>query len=294
MVASILKQKGETVASIANIDPIYNIPTSILKCTPATRFLVLEMGVEFPGEMDFYLWLVRPDIGVILNIYPTHLEFFGSVNGVYREKSRLVKSLNRSSTAVLNAKDNYLKRLGDKLGCNVVWFDDENDSAAAAVGRVLGVKENLIKIGLVKYQNPEHRMREIRHKSGALIIDDSYNNNPEAAKRALKIFTDISSTKKKVVVFGDMLELGKFEEKYHRELGNILAQNGLIFLIGVGPASRVLIKEAAKTMPNKTAWVEKNLQVLEYLKPYLKSGYAILIKGSRSIGLDKLVEQVVV
>ena len=108
MITSILRQEGKTTSSYANIDPVYNIPSTILRCSPSTKFLVLEMGVEFPGEMDFYLWLAKPDIGVVTNIYPTHTLFFGDVEGVYKEKSKLVKGLNTNGVAVLNGENKFL------------------------------------------------------------------------------------------------------------------------------------------------------------------------------------------
>ncbi|NMD01040.1 MAG: hypothetical protein GYA62_15160, partial [Bacteroidales bacterium] len=86
VLASILKEDGKTVFSKENIDPIYNIPTTILKTPPSTKYLILEMGVEYLGEMDFYLWLAKPDVGIITNIFPTHLEFLKNVEGVMTEK----------------------------------------------------------------------------------------------------------------------------------------------------------------------------------------------------------------
>src|SRR3989304_4696340 len=124
MIASILKQDGGTIASLANIDPIYNIPSTILRCTPFTKYLVLEMGIEYPGEMDFYLWLATPDMGVITNIYPTHTEFLGDVGGVYMEKSKLVRSLKKNDIAVLNSQDKYLTKLKNSLTGKIVWFGD--------------------------------------------------------------------------------------------------------------------------------------------------------------------------
>src|SRR3989344_2587811 len=100
MIISILSLKARTVASFANIDPVYNIPTTILRCTPLTKYLVLEMGVEYPNEMDFYLWLVKPDVGVITNIFPTHTLFLKDIEGVYKEKSKLIKN---TKIAILNA-----------------------------------------------------------------------------------------------------------------------------------------------------------------------------------------------
>src|SRR3989338_4284515 len=122
MVTSILRQKGKTVSSYANIDPIYNIPSTILKCRPTTRFLVLEMGVEYPGEMDFYLWLAKPDIAVLTNIFPTHTQFFKDTAGVFREKSKLVRSLSKSDIAVLNSDDAKVRSLKNEIKSKIILY----------------------------------------------------------------------------------------------------------------------------------------------------------------------------
>lgn len=332
MVASILSKDGKTIASCANIDPVYNIPTTILRCRPSTKYLVLEMGVEYPGEMDFYLWLVRPDIGVITNIYPTHLLFFKSVEGVLGEKRKLVRSFNKDGLAVLNAGNPYLRKLEKKIKAKVVWFGDkrqvraknirysndfkttftliidtgeedirlpilgkqfvENALAAASVGFCLGLSIHIIKEGLQTYRLPEHRMKVIKLKNGSVVFDDSYNNNPEAAKNALKIFHDISRNKKTVVVMGDMLELGKDELKYHIELGKQVSKYRFNYLIGVGKASFNVVKIASKYIGEKHCWwLENRNGVLKVLKPLLRKNTLVLIKGSRSIGLDQVVSR---
>lgn len=128
MVAAVLSQKGETVASFANIDPVYNIPTTILKTTPKTRFLVLEMGVEYPGEMDFYLWLAKPDIGVLTNIYWTHTEFLQDLDGVFKEKSGLINKLPINGWAILNTDDERVKKLKNQTQARVLLYGTEGDA----------------------------------------------------------------------------------------------------------------------------------------------------------------------
>lgn len=322
MLLSILRQKDRTVATYANIDPVYNIPSTILKCTPMTKYLILEMGVEYPKEMDFYLWLARPDFGIILNIYPTHTEFFGDEAGVFKEKRKLVESLPKEGVAILNRDDKMLKLLGKKVKARTLWFgksDYEMESgneftlkigeskfdvqlpilgeqfiinavAAAICARELGVSLTQIKHGLETFVPPEHRMRLIKHKSGAVILDDSYNNNPQAAKEALKTFNNFALKKRKVVVMGDMLELGSLEEKYHREIGKIISKIGVDFLIGVGPASKVLVNSAAENLgKGKTKWVSHESKAMRHLTPLLRENTAVLIKGSRSIHLENVV-----
>lgn len=332
MLASILKLQGKTVYTLANIDPIYNIPTTIFKCSPKTRYLILEMGVEYPGEMDFYLWLVKPDIGVITNIYPTHTLFFGDIGGVFKEKSKLVRNLSRDGFAILNRDNLLLKSLVNNINAKIFWFGNgsfvqakniilkgsnktrftlqigktemeaeipisgkqfvSNALAAVATAFSLGINFEKIVKGLGNFQLQEHRMKVIRQKSGVLVVDDTYNNNPSAAEETLKTFIEIAKERKKLVVMGDMLELGKLEKSEHIRLGKKISDLGIDFLIGVGKASQYMVEEAKENMGNgNVLWFEDKDSVLKHLKPFLNKNWAILIKGSRSIGLDEIVNR---
>ena len=337
MIKSILSLDGVTIASEKNIDPIYNIPSTILRCRLNTKYLVLEMGIEYPGEMDFYLWMAKPDIGVITNIYPAHTEFFKNVYGIFKEKSKLAEKLGRKDTIVLNCEDKLLIRLKNKLKAKVICFGKggdvssfqekfirtektafilifdrnyknrirveipivglhfvENALAAASVAKSLGISLENIKNGLQSYKPPEHRMSIVELKSGTILVDDSYNNNPMAAKKTLKSFVLIMGKKKKIVVFGDMLELGSLEERYHRELGSYISQNefGINLLICVGNASKLTAQEAIKSMGKDKVYYFKDRQsAFLLLKNQLKPNTAILVKGSRMVGLDKLILQ---
>ncbi|KKP46656.1 MAG: UDP-N-acetylmuramoyl-tripeptide-D-alanyl-D-alanine ligase [Candidatus Woesebacteria bacterium GW2011_GWA1_33_30] len=284
MIVSVLKKVDETVWSKDNIDPIFNIPTTILRCTPKTKYLVLEMGVEYPHEMDFYLWLVRPSIGVVTNIFPTHTLFFGDEKGVFKEKSKLVKNTN---VAILNSDDKYLYSLKDKLEANIIWFKKnedpilQNKNTARAIAEVLGVEKSIINAGLVDYQNPKHRLSLIEHKSGAFIFDDTYNSNPGAFIKTLNYFSKLAGKNNKIAVVGDMLELGKEEVNEHRKIANELNKLNFKKVFGVG--------KLVKYVTNET--FNNPLDLLPHIKPYLKKGNYIFIKGSRSIGLDKLVDK---
>lgn len=297
MLAAIFKLDGKTIYSPANIDPIYNIPNTILRTPFGTKYLILEMGVEYPMEMDFYLWLAKPNIGVITNIFPTHLEFMKDVNGVFHEKSKLVLSLNKDDTAVLNSNDNLLKSLKPNIKSKIIWFQntgtpfDRNASAAEAVAKSLGISEKVISSGLKSYESPKHRLSLIKTKSGAFVLDDSYNSNPEALSSTIKYFVKIAGKNKKIAVLGDMKELGKFEENFHRQAGREISKLGFAAVIGVGDPIKYLVSEVGKGA--KTNIVPNQEMVFPLLNPYLKKGNYILIKGSRSIGLDKVVDALV-
>ena len=331
MLASVLRLDGKTVWTRANIDPIYNIPTTILRCCLRTRYLILEMGVEYPGELDFYLWLAKPDIGVITNISITHTLFFGNIEGVFKEKSKLVKNLSKDNWAVLNIEDERLRKLKGKISSKIMWYGESgfvkaddikfsnnkdtvfnlhigkisykavvpvygkhfvtNALAASSSAFILGVGAEKIIKGLKDTHIEEHRMNIFAHKSQALIVDDSYNNNPFAANETLIAFKEIAGERKKLVVMGEMLELGSLEKEEHIKLGKRIAEIGIDFTIGVGNASKYMIGESQKSIGKKNVlWLASKNEVNKHLKPFLNKDWAILIKGSRSVGLEKVVD----
>lgn len=279
MLAGILKARAQTVWSKDNIDPVFNISSTILRCTPFTKYLILEMGVEYPNEMDFYLWLVKPKIGVITNIYPTHTLYFGDQEGVFKEKSKLVRN---TQIAVLNADDKYLRRLKFTLKAKEYWFKNGDDAietnknAALKISEILGVETKN-----VEYESPKHRLQVIKHKSGAVILDDTYNSNPEAFLSSLSYFLKIAKNNKKVAVVGDMLELGKIEEEEHKRIGLELKRHNFEKIFGVGKLVKFITQNTYKLA----------LDALPEIKKYLKPNTYIFMKGSRSIGLDRLVEK---
>src|SRR3990167_7005050 len=333
MAASILGESGKTVASYANFDPVFNIPSTILKCSPQTRFLVLEMGVEYPGEMDFYLWLAKPDIGLITNIHPAHTEFFKNIQGIGQEKGKLVRVLNSKGYAVLNKENKNLRELSREVKAKIVWYGKggeieaenityaggsgsiftlvidknklvvqlpivgeqfvNNALGASAIALCLGIRPQDIKKGLEKFKPLEHSMATQVLKGGALLLDDSYNNNPEAAKEALKTLKKVAGQRKMIVVFGDMLELGSLSPSAHKELGKTISSMGVDSIIGVGKASKDLITTAKPNLGDNATWVANADQVLAVLKPLLKRDTVVLIKGSRGVGLDRLVAKLV-
>lgn len=330
MLYSILKQKGETVASYANIDPVYNIPSTILKLKPSTKFLILEMGVEYVGEMDYYLWLAKPKVAAITNIYPTHTLFLKDIKGVETEKMKLAKAVSKNGWVVLNGESLILKKYKDSLRAKTIFFGDEsviyaqnvslniltgtkytlhlkeskytihipilgrqfvsNSLCAASVADLLGCSGEEIKSGLKNFSLPEHRMRVKKLLGGTIVIDDTYNNNLEAAKSSLKTLEEVSSGKDAFIVLGDMLELGSLEEKFHRELGIEVAKLNPKFFIGVGEAISATVNEASKAIgKDKVIWVKDIKQVTTLLKDKLGYNSVVLVKGSRALGLDKIV-----
>lgn len=284
MISSVLKLDGKTVWSKDNIDPIFNIPNTIFRCTPFTKYLILEMGIEYEGEMDFYLWLARPKIGVITNIYPTHTLYLKNIEGVFKEKSKLVLA---TEIAVLNEDNKYLYSLKNKLKSDIYWFKNgadgntSNQNAAMKVFEILKIEADVIEKGINSYSKPKHRLTVINHNSGAVILDDTYNSNPEALIATLKYFDNLAGNNVKVAVIGDMLELGDLEKSEHLRIAKEIKKYNFKKVLGVGTAVKLITPNVYK----------KAEDVFPEIKKYLKPGVFILFKGSRSIGLDKVVDK---
>ena len=288
ILSSILKLDGSTVSTKPSIDPVFNIPNTILQCSMNTKYLILEMSVEFIGEMDYYLWLATPDIGVITNIYSTHIEYFKSREGVLKEKGKMLLALSKNSTAILNSTNDLLVKFSKKLSCEMLLSDkaddplDQNSNLAKAVAKKLQVSDDNIIKGLKQFIKPKHRYQEILHKSGAVIFDDSYNNNPEAFLATLKVFLKIAKKSKKIVVIGDMLQLGDLAEIEHKKIGVELKKYNFEKVIGIGKLVKFITNDV----------YDSYTEAIPEVKKYLTKNNYILVKGSRSIGLDKLVDAI--
>jgi UDP-N-acetylmuramoyl-tripeptide--D-alanyl-D-alanine ligase len=298
ILASILKNDGKTIWSAEGVDPVYNIPNTILKTPINTKYLILEMSVEYKNEMDFYLWLAKPDIGVITNITKTHTQYLKDEAGVACEKGKLIQNLNKNGTAVLNCEDRLVSTLNvspktkieyfgsgsNVSGSNIVLNQDlstdfvlqidkntknvhmnafgkqfvDNALASATVAKTLGIDETDIVKGIEGFKRQNHRLNIIKSSSFGIIFDDTYNSNPKAANESLDTFSVISNGKKKNAVIGDMLELGQFEKEAHQELGKKVGNMDFSCLVCVGNAARFVVEEASKKMGNRNCFLVKD------------------------------------
>lgn len=288
MLRSILSLQGPTVASQISIDPIYNIPTTILKCTPQTKFLILEMGIEYLGEMDFYTWLARPDIGIITNVNLTHTEFLNDIQTIAKEKGKIgyfAKHLvisgdgnihvnTRGQVHIVKAANYKLQLLGEHLQTNA--------ALAAKTAHLLGVSEEKIRQGLENLTAPEHRLQLIKTDKYTLI-DDTYNANFLATKASIDTLVEYAKQHKltPVLVFGQMNELGEFEASAHAEIGKYIQQNKIKHILTIGPATKNIDKH-----------FETQEQLFEAVRPFLNKKHVVLIKASRGWKLENLVARI--
>lgn len=297
---SILAGATPTVSSFANIDPVYNIPTTILRCRPSTRYLILEMGIEFLGEMDFYLWLARPDIAIITAISLSHTEFLKDIKTVASEKGKIGR---HAKQLVVNADDQNIQiktsgevykvksstrlsnfpLLGSHFGIDI--------ALASKTAALLGFSPQQISNGIKKFSPPPHRMQLIRISSGATLIDDTYNASPLATRAAIDALVNFSKSHHliPVFVFGQMNELGSYEKSAHKEIGRYVLKKKIKYLFTIGPATLHTIKAA-----HHGKHFENAEKLLLGIRPYAQSSkFCLLIKASRSWHLEEVVDKLV-
>lgn len=332
---SVLSEKFKTISTEPDLDPVLNIPKTLLKIRPKTQKVILEMGIEYPGEIEFYLSLVKPETAIITRIGPAHTEFLGNLEDISQEKGKLIEQLPEKGFAILNYDDPAVRKLVDKTKAEVIYFgtDPENCHvwagnirikdfqtifelnrgverveirsnllgvhqitpllAAASVGISLNLPLTTIKKGLEKVQPPEHRLQLLAGRNDSLIIDDTYNSSPMAVEEALDTLNRLPA-RRRIVVLGEMKELGLFSEKLHRQIGHLLYRNKVeLVLLGTGDTKymdeelRNLGFLEDRIFPNL-----QNPQIVSKLIRILSKGDIVLVKGSRLVRLDEVVKKI--
>lgn len=279
-IVSVLSQKFKVVAPEENLDPTFRIPQTILKTKPWQQKMVLEYGVEHPGDMDYYLSLVKPKIAVITVISPTHLKYFKNVEGVYKEKTKLVESLPKNGYAILNADDPMVVKMADYTRAQVKWFGKSAKDGVKISHYLQSLKGSTFRLhyqgqrATVKWKIVgEHQLTSAyaaaaigitcgltikqiasglnsvkppEHRLSAIvtkkvnIIDDTYNASPKAAQESIKTLVETGKGKAKIAVFGEMKDLGTQSEYYHHQLGERVAKSKINYLVTVGKIAKTI------------------------------------------------------
>ncbi len=327
LISKVLMKKYNVGYTKGNFNNHIGVPLTLLSFTSKTEIGVVEMGANHPGEIKLLCETAQPKFGIITNIGKAHLEGFGSLQGVIKAKSELYNFLNNNEGKIfINYDNEILKQLINKqeiikygtgndifckgsiinqdffVNCKVQFnqgeaveinskllgsYNFENILATACVGKYFKVADKDIKTAIEDYVPQNNRSQLINSKKGNKIILDAYNANPASMGLALGNFKNISS-KEKVLIIGDMLELGKESLKEHTKIIETVREAGFknIHLIGE------CFKEASENIKLKTNMffyenVNDLISSLEYEKI---NNSTLLIKGSRGIKLEKLIE----
>jgi UDP-N-acetylmuramoyl-tripeptide--D-alanyl-D-alanine ligase len=333
MLASILNQRGSVLKNEGNLNNHIGVPLTLLKLDARHKSAAVEMGMSALGEIDALARIVSPDVGVITNIGPAHLEFLGTMDIVAQAKAELLGNLKMDGTAVLNADDRYFATLRNKYGGRVLSFGIENKAnvsasrirqgndftdmtieaddsmvnlrlpavgkhniynalAATAAAIAVGIPLDAVKCGLEDF-SPVAMRSELKQVKGRTVLADYYNANPGSVNAALETLISLRAGQKSVAVLGDMLELGDTTVDAHREVGRTVAHLGVDVLITMGSLA-IHINEGAleEGMPkDRVIAAGSHAEAAALLKERSKNGDVVLIKGSRGMKMEKILEE---
>ena len=298
VLAAMLAQGLRTAATRANLNTEIGLPLTVLEAPPGTEALVLEMAMRGPGQIAELARIAEPDVALVTNVGPVHLEQLGSLEAIAAEKAAVIAGLRPGGTAVVPAGEAgrllapHLRedtttvtfgRGGDVDGLGEVDLGPHasahmrlNALAALAAARALGVEPR----GRVEVELSALRGQRVALPGGVTLVDDCYNANPMSVRAALDDLA-AAAPGRRVAVLGDMLELGPEEERFHREAGAHARERGVELLVTVGPRATAMEGDHA---------VADAAEAAALLPELLEPGDTVLVKASRGVGLERVAE----
>lgn len=324
MIASILRRCGAVLATDGNYNNELGLPLTLFRLKPSDDYAVLEMGASNPGDIAYLADIAKPDVAVITNIGPAHLQGFVNEEGVARAKGELYASLPENGTAVMNAAEPWLDLWqGINTADNICFFSFSDDSdvsisrgadnevsihtpagefllklplpgehnlsnamAATAACLALEIPITDIKAGLEAVEPVPGRLSLVNANSGWTVIDDTYNANPASLYAALQVLANQNG--EPWLVLGDMKELGNDSRKMHAELGDAARSLGVKRLFALGDASTATVD----AFGDMAVHFDSREGLIKALRAQLKPGVACLVKGSRSMGMEHVVRAI--
>lgn len=328
MTASIFKQVGETLVTQGNLNNHIGAPLTACGLSNQHDFAVIEMGANHQGEIGYLSKLLCPTIALVNNAAAAHIEGFGSVQGVAETKGEIFLGLNESGVGILNADDAFYeywrgllsqrriisfaldnknadltatwKPLADGLAIHMQGLLDlqlklpshgrhnvSNALAASAIALAAGIDKKFIKQGLESLHAVSGRLQFLKGGKGETLVNDAYNANPASFSAAIDLLAQTKG--KTILVAGDMFELGENAEQYHYEVGREAKQKGVSELYALGEFASAVAKgfgENAKAYDDKQTLIDE-------LRQAINSETTILVKGSRGMRMEQVVEALV-
>lgn len=245
------------------------------------RFLVLEFATDRPDDIKMITDQIQPDIAVLTIVGPAHLGNYPSIEAIAEDEGYLVERTKADGIVFLNAEDQFLANHQRRAHARTVVVTTNLEKMAQsyleALGRELGVDDTVLAQALDRYQAPSHRLNSM-NLGRFTLLDDSYNASPLSMKAGLN--TLASRPGRKVAILGSMLELGNGSPQLHQEIGAYARQRADL-IIGVGELAREYQADH---------WYRQSTDVGSELFPLLQDGDSILIKGSKAIHMEKIIE----
>jgi UDP-N-acetylmuramoyl-tripeptide--D-alanyl-D-alanine ligase len=328
-IAHVLATRFRVLKSEGNFNNHFGLPLMLLKLEPEHDVAVIEMGMSHAGEIRALAKIARPEIGVVTNVAPVHLQFFESIAGIARAKYELIESLPANGTAVLNADDEYVSQFGRDFRGKVVLYGTLpastvraeniqpkgadgsefdvvignsrarvqlplvgshnvlNALAAVAVGIERGLKLSEAAEALATLAPPDKRGQVVQ-LGNITVINDCYNSNPKALAAMVDALVAMPA-RRRIVVAGEMLELGAAGEELHRQAGRHMAEKKVDALLGVRGLAQAMVESAAGAGV-RAEFVKTAEAAGEWLARETRDGDVVLLKASRGVKLEKALE----
>ncbi len=328
-IAHVLGARFLVLKSEGNFNNHFGLPLMLLKLEPEHDAAVVEMGMSHAGEIRALARIAQPEIGVVTNVAPVHLEFFDSLAGIARAKYELVESLSANGLAVLNADDEYVSQFGRDFKGKVVMYGTRatadvraenvrskgaegaefdvmiggvrehatvplvgehnvlNALAAVAVGVERGLKPAEA-VGALATLAPTDKRGQVLQVGNITVINDCYNSNPKAMEAMVDALAGMAA-KRRIVVAGEMLELGPAGEEMHRQAGRHIAEKKIDALLGVRGLAQAMV-EGARKSGTRAEFVAGPEEAGEWLAREARDGDVVLLKASRGVKLEKALE----
>ena len=329
-IAHVLGTRFGVLKSEGNFNNHFGLPLMLLKLEPQHAVAVIEMGMSRAGEIRALARIAQPEIGVVTNVAPVHLEFFDSLADIARAKYELIESLPGSGTAVLNADDQYVSQFARGFGGKKVIYGTHaaadvraeniqpkggagsefdvviaagrrehavlplvgahnvlNALAAVAVGVERGLQPAEA-VGALATLAPADKRGEVLQLGNITVINDCYNSNPTALNAMVDALAAMPA-QRRIVVAGEMLELGPAGEQLHRAAGKHVAEKEINLLVGVRGLAQAIV-DGASQAGTRAEFVATPEEAGEWLAREAREGDVVLLKGSRGVKLEKALE----
>ncbi len=328
-IAHVLGTKFRVLKSEGNFNNHFGLPLMLLKLEPEHDVAVIELGMSHAGEIRALAKIAQPEIGVVTNVAPVHLEFFDSLAGIARAKYELIEALPASGIAILNADDEYVSQFGRDFKGRVKMYGTaasadvraENIRSRAQEGSefdvVVGAARQRARLPLVGEHNilnalaavavglerglkpaeavaalatvmPADKRGQVLQVGNITVINDCYNSNPKALDAMVDALASMPA-KRRIVVAGEMLELGPRGAEMHQAAGRHAGEKKIDVLLGVRGLAQAMV-ESARAAGIRAEFVPAPEQAGEWLAHEARDGDVVLLKASRGVKLEKALE----
>jgi UDP-N-acetylmuramoyl-tripeptide--D-alanyl-D-alanine ligase len=334
ILAQLLAPHLRAVSSPRSFNNEIGVPHTLMLAEADTEALVVEMGTNHPGEIAGLCRIARPTAGIVTNVGPAHLDGLGSVEGVAREKAALLMSVPRSGFCVVNLDSPHAELLQGCAAAPVITVSVDGRGAgrgdlnatgldfhpegtrfeldgrelrspllgvhnvhnllcALAACRGLGLDLDRVVPAVAELATASGRMRRI--DAGPIsVLDDSYNANPASTRAGLEVLCAMPGPERRVLVFGDMLELGERSPELHHAVGREAAELGVDCLLTIGKLTRATAAGALETGANIAVEHLGGIdEALERVGAFVRAGDCVMVKGSNAMGLRRVVERLI-